>query len=155
ILRVGQIEMGRGQNPRLVMIIHHLTVDGVSWRILLEDLERGYRQLRGGESIRLGHKTTSWQYWARRIKQYSHEEMVKQGISYWASQANRENMRVPVDYPAGDNTVRSMRFVEVSLSEKETKSLLLEAPQAYQTQIHELLMAALVATLRRWTGSRT
>jgi NRPS condensation-like uncharacterized protein len=49
---------------RMVAVIHHLAVDGVSWRILLEDLETTYRQIRRGEAIRLPGKTTSYQRWA-------------------------------------------------------------------------------------------
>ena len=45
----------RGET-RVVMIIHHLVVDGVSWRILVEDLVKGYEQARKGEEIRLGRE---------------------------------------------------------------------------------------------------
>jgi len=58
----------------LLLVIHHLVVDGVSWRILLEDLERGYEQLKQGKEIDLGSKTTSFQQWGERLQEYGREE---------------------------------------------------------------------------------
>ncbi len=46
LLRVALFDQGRGRPGRLLLTVHHLAVDGVSWRILLEDLETAYRHLR-------------------------------------------------------------------------------------------------------------
>src|SRR5439155_20562229 len=59
-------DLGTGRRPMLFVAVHHLVVDGVSWRILLEDLENAYRQTVRGEIVRLGAKTTSFQEWASR-----------------------------------------------------------------------------------------
>src|SRR5205085_128483 len=48
---------------RLLLVIHHLVVDGVSWRILLRDLEQGYEQMKAGRRIGLGAKSSSYQQW--------------------------------------------------------------------------------------------
>src|SRR5262245_36096743 len=53
MLRAVEYDLG-GMGRRLLLIVHHLAVDGVAWRILLEDLQRGYEQLRRGEEINLG-----------------------------------------------------------------------------------------------------
>jgi len=51
-------------SDRLLVIIHHLVVDTVSWRILLEDIEQGYRQAEAGSQIDFGPKTASFKRWA-------------------------------------------------------------------------------------------
>lgn len=55
----------------LFLAIHHLVVDGVSWRILLEDLSAGYQQAAAGQTIQLPPKTDSYQEYARRIQEYA------------------------------------------------------------------------------------
>ena len=62
LLRVVCFHMGAGQADRLLVVIHHLVVDGVSWRILLEDLLTAYEQLARRQQVQLPPKTTSWQY---------------------------------------------------------------------------------------------
>ena len=52
LVRVAHFNLGEGKPGRLLIVIHHLLVDGVSWRILLEDLQRGYEQLSQGEEMR-------------------------------------------------------------------------------------------------------
>src|SRR6202000_323613 len=70
VLRAVWLERGGERSRRLLLVIHHLVVDGVSWRILLEDLERGYRQLESGQALALGSKTSSFQQWAGRLAEY-------------------------------------------------------------------------------------
>src|SRR5262249_9772694 len=64
LLRAAKFDLGAGIGERLLIAIHHLVVDGVSWRILLEDLQMAYRQASRGEAIKLAPKTTSFKQWA-------------------------------------------------------------------------------------------
>ncbi|HEY0386092.1 MAG TPA: amino acid adenylation domain-containing protein, partial [Pyrinomonadaceae bacterium] len=61
LLRFTLFRSTKGLPDRLHIVTHHLAVDGVSWRILLEDLELCIAQLAEGESVRLPPKTTSYQ----------------------------------------------------------------------------------------------
>src|SRR6185295_1911195 len=91
-------EMGR----RLLIVIHHLVVDGVSWRVLLEDLGRAYGQLERGKRVNLGAKTTSYGEWAGRLRQYSQSQELRQEAEYWKGVGGgSEQCRVPVDYEQG------------------------------------------------------
>ena len=83
-MRVVLFEMGRGQKQRVLVLAHHLVVDGVSWRIVLEDLERGYGQVKRGEEVELGKKTSSFRQWAEQVKRYAGSEELKQEVEYWA-----------------------------------------------------------------------
>ncbi len=144
--------LGSERPPRLLWVIHHLVVDGVSWRILLSDLLRSYRQVEAGTSIRLPPPTTSWKEWAERLLEEATSPMSAQEESFWRSQSvGRASL--PVDFPEGDNRVGSEDSITAVLSREETERLLTQAHTAYQTQINDLLVAALLLAIYRWTGS--
>jgi len=139
---------------RLLITIHHLLVDGVSWRILLEDLQTAYQQLLQGKAVQLPPKTTSFKQWAERLQEYAQSITLQQEQDYWLT-ATRRQSHLPLDYPGGDNTVASARTVSASLSVAETQALLQEVPKAYNTQINDVLLAALVQAFAQWTGEKS
>ena len=118
---------------RLLVVIHHLVVDSVSWRILLSDLQMAYQQLSAGQMIRLPPKTTSFKHWAERLTAYAPSAELRQELTYWLAVPCAQVGRLPVDYPGDANTVAWARTVSVSLSTAETHALLQEVPKAYQT----------------------
>jgi len=150
-----EYELGE-RGRRLLLVIHHLAIDGVSWRILLDDIERVYQQLQGGDAVKLPAKTSSYREWAERLEQYSREEGLKGEIEYWLAQEWGEvEEGIPVDNDAdGENTIESGRSVSVWLSEEETQSLLQEVPAVYHTQINDVLLTGLVEAYSRWSGKR-
>ncbi|HEY7489757.1 MAG TPA: amino acid adenylation domain-containing protein, partial [Candidatus Tectomicrobia bacterium] len=156
LMRVALFDLGAPKPGRLLIIIHHLAVDGVSWRILLEDLQTGYQQLSHGEAIALPAKTTSFQHWARRLLTHAQSTAVQQELAYWLDPARTRVVRLPVDHPQKQwaNTVASSRTVSVTLSPAETWSLLHEVPEVYHTQINDVLLTALVQVFAQWTGVR-
>src|ERR1043165_6493154 len=156
LLRVCYYNLGQGTPARLLIIIHHLAVDGVSWRILLEDVASGCEQAAGPDEIRLEAKTTSFTEWAERLREYAAGDEVKGQGEYWTGVARRGRQvkRLPVDREGGANTVSGARAVEVSLTQAETTALLSEVPAVYRTEINEVLLTALVTALGNWTGER-
>ncbi|MCV3214789.1 amino acid adenylation domain-containing protein [Plectonema radiosum NIES-515] len=155
IARVAFFALGTDKASRLLIIIHHLAVDGVSWRILLEDLETAYQQISRGEKIQLRPKTTSFKDWAEKLNSYARSDTAKKELTYWQGISRKHITRLPVDYVLGANTVASTRIVSVSLSPEETRALLQEVPKAYKTQINDILLTALVQILSKWTGSNS
>jgi amino acid adenylation domain-containing protein/non-ribosomal peptide synthase protein (TIGR01720 family) len=151
---VAYFDAGPRRPSHLLIIIHHLVVDGVSWRILLEDLQSAYRQLCDGEPPRLPLKTTSFKQWAERLAEYGQSPAPLQELPFWKAQAPDQARPLPVDYPGGANTEASARLVAVSLSAEETHDLLHEVPAAYHTQINDVLLTALARAMARWTGER-
>ncbi|MEQ8997813.1 MAG: amino acid adenylation domain-containing protein [Coleofasciculus sp. B1-GNL1-01] len=152
LVRVAYFNLGANKPDRLLLVIHHLAVDGVSWRILLEDLQSAYQQLSQGKEIQLSPKTTSFKYWAERLREYAQSEALQQELDYWLRESRRQIAHIPVDFPEGDNTVAKARNVSVALSKEETQALLQEVPAAYQTQINDVLLTALVQAFAQWTG---
>ncbi|MCA1693450.1 MAG: amino acid adenylation domain-containing protein, partial [Actinobacteria bacterium] len=84
LLKAVSFDLGIGQRPMLFIAAHHLVVDGVSWRILLEDLDKAYRQAVRGERVRLGSKTTSFQQWAQRLTEYVNAGGFDNELAYWS-----------------------------------------------------------------------
>ncbi len=136
-----------GDVPRLLLVIHHLVIDGVSWRVLLEDLEVACRQLAGGEVVRLPAKTTSFQTWARRLVEHARTLDPEPELSWWRRECAESPTGLTVDHPGGANVVASQHQVSVWLSAEETRLLLQEVPAAYRTQINDVLLTALVQAL--------
>ncbi|WP_246028063.1 condensation domain-containing protein, partial [Paenibacillus xylaniclasticus] len=132
----------------LLLVIHHLVVDGISWRILLEDFWSGYKQALEGEEIILRAKTTSFQEWSRRIKAYAESPKLEQERSYWSEIEGHHIPRIRKDHEAGENRVRDLATVSMSLTSSETQSLLQNVHQAYGTEINDILLTALGLTLR-------
>ncbi|MBE9229457.1 amino acid adenylation domain-containing protein, partial [Phormidium sp. LEGE 05292] len=155
LVQVAYFKLGENKEGRLLIVIHHLVVDGVSWRILLEDLVTAYQQLSQEQAIQLPPKTTSFQDWAQHLKEYAQSEILKSELAYWLRESEVNVSQIPVDYPQGVNTVASAESISVSLTPAETLALLQEVPKAYKTQINDVLLTALVLVLSRWTNSNS
>lgn len=152
LMRVALFDCGANKPRRLLIVIHHLAVDVVSWRILLDDLQTAYQQLISGKAIQLPLKTSSFKQWAERLSEYAQSAAAQRELDYWLANSHSQVSRLPVDYPGGDNTVASAQTVSVALSVEETQALLQEVPAVYQTQTEEVLLTALVQTFARLTG---
>jgi amino acid adenylation domain-containing protein/non-ribosomal peptide synthase protein (TIGR01720 family) len=155
LLRVALFHLGTQKPDRLLLVIHHLAVDGVSWRILLEDLQTAYQQLSSGKAIQLPPKTTSFKHWAEKLTEYAQSPTATKELTYWSNISTSKITRLPVDCKGRVNTKASARSVNVSLNEKETRALLQEVPKAYHTQINDILLTALVQVLATWSGSNS
>ncbi len=154
LLRVAYFDLGPDQPSRLLMIFHHLVLDGVSWRIFIEDFQAVYRQLSRSEPVQLPLKTTSFQYWSRRLSEYAQSPEVLSELDYWVRMGTGQITPLPVDYLDGSNTYGSTENVTFSLSPDETRALLQEVPGVYGTRINDVLLTALMKAIGRWTGER-
>ena len=130
-------------------------VDGVSWRILVDDLERGYKQLAEGKEIALGAKTTSFKHWTERLELYAEEDRVKREVDYWTGQSRKKAGRLPLDFGENreGNVFGTQKSVVSYLTEEETRALLQDVPGVYNTQINDVLLTALGKVLGAWIGS--
>ncbi len=154
LARVALFKMGGRVPDRLLWIIHHLAVDGVSWRILLDDLRSISAGLRSGRGIELPPKAASFKQWAQRLVEYGESESVRAELEHWLAAAGRNVARLPMDGPVDRQTALAApaRAITAALSLDETRALLQEVPAAFRTQINDALLAALAMAVRRWTG---
>jgi amino acid adenylation domain-containing protein/non-ribosomal peptide synthase protein (TIGR01720 family) len=155
LIRVALFKFGGTQADRVLLVLHHLAVDGISWRILLDDLQTAYDQLCADEPIQLPPKTASFKEWTERLVEFAQSDRLNEEFDYWRTVADTPWTRLPHDSADGVNTVASTGSVAVELGRDDTKALLQEVPEVYHTQINDVLLAALADVLVQWGQQET
>ena len=126
---------------QLALIVHHLAIDAVSWRILLEDLNAAWAQHHNGQDITLPHTGTSFQRWASLLAEHAHTPRVISTAGAW-----RQTVSIPPSLPAPEpelDTYASAGHLTATLEPVTTRALLLEVPAAFHTGINDILLIAL------------
>jgi amino acid adenylation domain-containing protein/non-ribosomal peptide synthase protein (TIGR01720 family) len=156
VWRMVLIEPGRGRAARLLLAAHHLVVDGVSWRVLLEDLERACGQLLRGERVSLPRKTSSYRSWSERLRDHVSAGGFAEERGHWIRTVEAGTEALPRDFDGEEgspaDTAGTSGSVSVVLDEEATRTLLREVPAAYRTRIDEVLLTALCLAMREWSG---
>gem|GEM_PF-704386 len=128
---------------RLLIVIHHLVVDAVSWRILFEDIRTLYLKYRNGEKLELPLKTDSFKIWAEKLVEYANSKSFLEEKAYWAELESHAIEPVKKDFEEESNDVKDTERVSFTLSITETELLLTKANEAFGTEANELLITAL------------
>jgi len=144
LLRAALVESA-GETPQLLIVAHHLVVDGVSWRILVGDLARAYDQLVRGEAVALPAKTTSFRAWAQRLQAYAQGGELAAERAYWLRDTPRAAALARDG--AGPNTEAEVQVLHRALDPDTTRVLLQQAPSAYGAPINDVLLCALAVVL--------
>ncbi|WHZ21724.1 MAG: polyketide synthase module [Nitrospira sp.] len=152
VVRAVLFTRGPAQTARLLLVIHHLVVDGISWRILLEDLMTAYQALTTQAPVRLP-TSSSFQAWATQLHAYSHSAALQAEAASWLAIEPAAAWAIPVEDPQGAATEADAEIVTVSVDAETTRQLVQAVPAAARTQLHEVLLAALVQVLSEWSGS--
>ncbi|OOC56254.1 MULTISPECIES: non-ribosomal peptide synthetase [Nocardiopsis] len=147
------VDTGTADRHRLLLSAHHMVVDGVSWRVILEDLAIAYGQLWDGRPVSLGAKTTPFPVWADRLAAFVREGGFGDDVEAWAETLSGAATALPLDLDGGPNDVASQRVLTSELSEEDTAALLSRVPGAFRCRIDDVLLAALGRVLADWTGS--
>ncbi len=152
LLRAVYVRLADG-SARLLLVIHHLVVDGVSWRVLLEDLQSLYGQQVRGEVLTLPSQTSAFQAWAERLRRYAGSQELAAELPYWRAQLDPNGLReLPRDHDVEALPMGEALRTHVRLDGERTGLLLTQTAQAYRTQINDLLLTALARVLCRWSG---
>ncbi|MCY9178575.1 non-ribosomal peptide synthetase, partial [Bacillus inaquosorum] len=151
LLQAGLFKTAEGDH--LLIALHHLVIDGVSWRILLEDLAAAYQQALEKQEIQLPPKTDSYLSYANGLAQIAENKQLLAEKSYWQSILDAHTAFLPKDTENAPGRLQmnsdTAAFV---LSGDWTEKLLFETQQAYGTNANELLLTALGMALSEWTG---
>jgi non-ribosomal peptide synthase protein (TIGR01720 family) len=154
LVRAVLFKLGNDRLGRLRLIIHHLAVDGVSWIILVEDLETAYKQLCQGQPVSLPAKSTSFKQWSTELAAYARSTKLQTELDFWLSLIQTPVTVIPVDF--GNNsptsTFAASRTVSIALGARATQSLLHDVPGLYNTQMNDVLLTALIQVFSDWTG---
>ncbi|SFJ92860.1 non-ribosomal peptide synthetase [Bradyrhizobium sp. cf659] len=149
LLRAVGMDLADG-SQRLLLVIHHLVVDGVSWRILLEDLASAYDQLQRGSPVTLPPKSDSYGSWSERLHAYAATAEIAAELPRWRDCG--AGARLPCDDDHGGvDRVDDGGEVSLVFDADLTSRLLEQAPSAYRTQVNDLLLAGLVRAVSRWS----
>ncbi|SKA37911.1 non-ribosomal peptide synthase domain TIGR01720/amino acid adenylation domain-containing protein [Chitinophaga eiseniae] len=132
---------------RLFIVVHHLAVDAVSWRILLEDLQ----QLLQGQSLP-ERKGSSYRQWQQALVNYGESQRGLSQAPYW-ERVVQQPLPLKTDKKfEGQVTVADTGNYTSQLDAQRTRQLLKDASQAYHTEINDILLTALALTLSAWNG---
>jgi amino acid adenylation domain-containing protein/non-ribosomal peptide synthase protein (TIGR01720 family) len=144
--------MGFEKPGRLLLTVHHLGVDGVSWRLLLEDVESDYWALQESKQIALPARTDSYKAWSAALAAYAERPEVQAQSDYWRAVPDATAAELPLDHTAGLNIEESTETVTATLTAEQTELLLRQVPAAYHSQINDLLLTALAESFQHWIG---
>ncbi|MED1146290.1 non-ribosomal peptide synthetase [Bacillus paralicheniformis] len=153
LVQVGLFRSSEGDD--LFLAIHHLAVDGISWRIILEDLASVYEQAIRGDDIALPPKTASFQTYTEQLAKYAESRRLLQQADYWRAIEQHETVALPKDQTHIDKTALKKRnTVSFTLAQQETDAILKDVHNAYNTDTQDLLLASAVLAIWQWVPQK-
>ena len=156
LIRVVFIKLGKEHAAnRLLIVIHHLAIDGVSWRVLLEDMEALLSLAADNLPFKLPGKTSSYRQWYAALQQYGQTRRLQLQLKYWQQvQSNYTGLLADHDFNEVVH-IKDIGYHQVSLDAASTKLLLQELPAVYHTEINDILLSALFQTFKKYcTGDK-
>jgi amino acid adenylation domain-containing protein/non-ribosomal peptide synthase protein (TIGR01720 family) len=156
MLQAVWFDAGKKEGGQLLLTIHHLCVDGVSWRILLPDLVMAWAAIARGESPRLETCPVSFRGWAERLRQEAaNPERVKE-LSFWSEMLNDPGDLAPgQELDRRRDTVGKAGQMVLTLPSSVTGPLLNRVAGAFHARINDVLLTGLALSLRKWKGGRS
>lgn len=139
---------------RLLVVLHHLVVDGVSWRILMSDFAEAWQQVRSGRTPDLPAVGTSARRWISALEAEALSPQREAELAYW--QDTLETSNPPLGRRAFDPAVDVMSTVDVvrvQLPAEVTEAVLTKLPAAFKGTGTDVLLAALALAVNRWRGA--
>lgn len=136
---------------RLLLVLHHLIVDGVSWRILLEDLAAAYGAVVEGREIRLPDGGSYFR-WVQTQRECAESGAFAKQAAYWSGVETAPALSVPPDFDCPADRYGDAASVEAELDADETQALLATAHRLYDTEVNDLLLTALARTAQACCG---
>ncbi|MFK4473065.1 amino acid adenylation domain-containing protein/non-ribosomal peptide synthase protein (TIGR01720 family) [Paenibacillus sp. RC73] len=135
---------------RLFITIHHLVIDGVSWRILVQELDQLY------QGTELSPVSNPYKKWQSVMMNYAKNEVTLSHIDYWKKvQLQNAAFVLPVDHYADYKMSSESSELVTMLTTNDTQLLLYHCSQAYHTEINDLLLTAWSLALSVWSGQET
>jgi amino acid adenylation domain-containing protein/non-ribosomal peptide synthase protein (TIGR01720 family) len=150
LVKLGLFQTDTGDH--LLIIIHHLVIDAVSWRIILADFTLGYQQASQHQAVEFQPKTTSFKEWSLQLQSYATSSQSLNELSYWTKLAEAQTPVLPEDRTPESNTMKDGCYLTFTISKDNTALLKQEAHHAYNTDINDLLLTALAVTMKEWAG---
>jgi hypothetical protein len=154
LIQFALFSAGPAEPARLLVIVHHLAIDGISWRLILRDIQEAYRQARAGEPVSLTPVPTPVLEWARRLNGYAQQREVTAELPSWVGADRAGVPPLPLDFPGGSGAGVLAHIEEEAFSAAETGALRARAVNVDRVSVDVLLLAAANLALAEWTGNR-
>ncbi|MBX7096402.1 MAG: amino acid adenylation domain-containing protein [Myxococcaceae bacterium] len=149
LVKAVAVNRGSAAPGWVLLVVHHLVVDVVSWRVIVEDLEAAYASQGQAQEAPVGATTSDLSRWATGLAEFARSPALLEELPYWTQQPWSRAVTLPKEL-TGPMTKDSMRTVHATLDEGHTRALLRSA----QARPHELLMTALAAACTGWAGGQ-
>lgn len=148
LMKVGLFKTSKGDY--LMIGVHHFVIDGVSWRILLEDFLLAYSLAEENKEIVLPNKTASYKQWSKALEEYSISLKFEEESKYWEEiYSYIHNTQLPreIYLSRGDYNYESLE-----IDSNATHKLIHESFEAYGTDINDVLLTSLMLAIKKWKG---
>lgn len=143
VLAVGLFNYHPDGQQRVLIAIHHLLVDGISWRILLEDLLNIYDQLLQFQAVKFLPKSDHYGNWVKALYKYAKQEGTQSQKVYWEGISQQSNQQKKQEI----NLIQDQEHYALNVSENITLGILQDLPTHYPLHINDILLAALAFSL--------
>jgi non-ribosomal peptide synthase protein (TIGR01720 family) len=152
LMKLGLFHLDDGD--RLLIAAHHLIIDGISWRILFEDIETLFDRYKRGEKLVLPPKTDSFKLWSEMLSAYANSKTLLKEKNYWQKieSIEVELPLIPKDFAVDDNYIKDTVSVSFTLTEQETEILLTRVNGPFNTEINDILLTALGIGIKKTFG---
>ncbi|MFE2282281.1 amino acid adenylation domain-containing protein [Streptomyces sp. NPDC059454] len=147
-------DRGRELSGQLLLVLHHLVVDGVSIRILVPDLAQAWRDVSAGREAVLEPVGTSLRRWARHLHELAHEPETTAELSHWTRVLQH------ADAPLGGRALDPARdtsgttgHLTQELPSEVTEPLLTTVQAAFHAEINDVLLTAFALAVREWRAT--
>ena len=154
LLQVVWLDAGLAAPGQLLLVGQHLAVDGVSWRILVPQLQAAYEAARTGQPVTVDAPVTSFRHWARWLAEEAKRPGCIAELPYWQDVVAPTSPILMADLDPARDTVGQGAHWQLTLNTTVTSALLTEVPAAFHTGIHEVLLTALAVAVSRWQRQR-
>ena len=154
LFRIGVFDLGGGEQ-RLLVVIHHFAMDGLSWRPFWDDFDSIYRDIERSQPVTLSPPSTSFEAWAHALQRRADSDDLRSEMPDWLGLPWDRVRSIPLDHNGSNdaNTNASARQVTLDFSVEETSAMLQRTPSIVHKT--DLLMTALAEVVADWTGSDT
>ena len=151
MLQAVWFDAGAARAGRLLLVIHHLAVDGVSWRILVPDLEAAWRAIAAGQPVSLPPRGTSFRRWAARLAEHAQSAALCDELAFWRGQQDLPSLLLTDQKldPARDR-LGIAAHLSLRLPHDVTQALLTRVPAAFHGGIDDVLLTALALAVADW-----
>ena len=138
---------------RLLIVIHHLVIDTVSWRIIFEDFDTLYKQSQKGDKLTLSLKSNSFKDWSDKLTEYAKSKNIFEEKSYWEDIARKGACRSIGDVDNERIGCNDMGRMQFDLDQLTTSELLTKTNEVYGTEINDILLCGLGFAVSKSLGN--